>query len=58
MSDFWVEFKNSFVRVALLYVAVPAAVVCGASLALWRVMEAFARDEPLPIAPGYEIKLP
>lgn len=58
MSEFWVEFRNSFVRVALLYVAIPSAIVCGASLALWRVMDAFARDEPLPIAPGYEMKLP
>jgi len=58
MSGFWVEFKNSFVRVALLYFAIPAAVVCGACLALWRVMDAFARNEPLVIAPGYEIKLP
>ena len=58
MSEFWVEFKNSFVRVALLYVAIPAAIVCGAWLAFWRLADAFAKNEPLPIAPGYEIKLP
>jgi len=58
MSEFWIEFRNSFVRVAWLYVAIPAAIICGAWLAFWRLADAFARGEPLPIAPGYEIKLP
>ena len=58
MRELLAEFRDSFVRVALLYVAIPAAVVCGAWLAFWRLADAFARDEPLPIAPGYEIKLP
>ena len=58
MTELLVEFRKCFVRIVLLYIALPAAVVCGAALALWRIVDAFARNEPLEITPGFKIKLP
>jgi hypothetical protein len=58
MKEFWEDFRKSMVRGALLYIAIPAAAVCGAWLAVSRLGTAFARNEPLEIAPGYKIKLP
>ena len=58
MRALFAEFRNSFIRVAVLYYAIPAAVLCGAWLAFWRLANDFANDEPLEITPGYKIKLP
>jgi hypothetical protein len=58
MKELLAEFRKSFIRVAVLYFAIPAAVVCGAWLAFWRLAIAFSKNEPLEIAPGYKIKLP
>ena len=44
MTELLVEFRKCFVRIVLLYIALPAAVVCGAALALWRIVDAFVNE--------------
>jgi len=58
MKEFYAEFTRNVIRGMLLPIAIFAALFCAPWVVMSRLLTAFLRNEPLVIAPGYEIKLP
>jgi len=58
VKELYAEMVRSFIRGMLLPIAIFAALACAPWVAMSRLFKAFMRDEPLEIAPGYQIKLP